>query len=235
MVYSAVASTEAPVGICAGQSTSNWSRTVYGLCQARDGGDHPLVRAFLRAVEVAAGRQGGITLSPSKPSRSLSQALISSVASTIARPRTSQRRNSVCCCRGNRRRQAAVSGKATTGRGICPVPATAGIHFAGRTKLPDQAGCTPRCPGTEPAPASQPRYAAAGTGSSERRVEGSDAAAPVSPARLRRQLGRAGDQRRPAHRQARSARRRLRPVWLRHALYSAKPVACREISIVRRG
>jgi len=38
--------------------------TVYGLCHARDRADHPLVRAFLRAVEVAAGRQGGITLSP---------------------------------------------------------------------------------------------------------------------------------------------------------------------------
>jgi len=38
--------------------------TVYGLCHARDGADHPLVRAFLRAVELAAGRQGGITLSP---------------------------------------------------------------------------------------------------------------------------------------------------------------------------
>jgi hypothetical protein len=38
--------------------------TVYGLFHSANGADHPLVRTFLKAIDVAAGVQGGATLSP---------------------------------------------------------------------------------------------------------------------------------------------------------------------------
>ncbi len=62
--YRAVRTVPAVAGNAAPDIEARTVLTVYGLCHARDGADHPLVRAFLRAVEVAAGRQGGITLSP---------------------------------------------------------------------------------------------------------------------------------------------------------------------------
>lgn len=62
--YQAVRTVPAAAGNAAPDIEARTVLTVYGLCHAPDGADHPLVRAFLRAVEVAAGRQGGITLSP---------------------------------------------------------------------------------------------------------------------------------------------------------------------------
>ena len=62
--YRAVRTVPAAAGNTAPDIEARAVLTVYGLCHARDAADHPLVRAFLRAVEVAAGRQGGITLSP---------------------------------------------------------------------------------------------------------------------------------------------------------------------------
>jgi hypothetical protein len=38
--------------------------TIHGLFHASDDPHHPLVRAFLKAIEVGAARQGGVTLSP---------------------------------------------------------------------------------------------------------------------------------------------------------------------------
>ena len=43
--------------------------TVYGLFHSADGSDHPLVRTFLKAIDVAAGVQGGATLSPTTVTR----------------------------------------------------------------------------------------------------------------------------------------------------------------------
>lgn len=62
--YQAVRTVPAAAGNAAPDIEARTVLTVYGLCHARDGADHPLVRVFLRAVEVAAGRQGGITLNP---------------------------------------------------------------------------------------------------------------------------------------------------------------------------
>lgn len=62
--YQAVRTVPAVAGNGAPDIEAQTVLTVYGLYHSYDGEDHPLVRAFLRAVEIAAGRQGGITLSP---------------------------------------------------------------------------------------------------------------------------------------------------------------------------
>src|SRR5579862_1191220 len=62
--YRAVRAVPAVASNAAPEIQARTVLTVYELCHARDGADHLLARAFLRAGEVAAGRQGEVTLSP---------------------------------------------------------------------------------------------------------------------------------------------------------------------------
>jgi hypothetical protein len=64
--YQAVRTVPASAGNASPDIEARTVLTVYGLFHASDGAEQPLIRAFLRAIEVGASRQGGATLSPTE-------------------------------------------------------------------------------------------------------------------------------------------------------------------------
>jgi hypothetical protein len=62
--YRAVRTVPAAAGNSSPTVEARTVLTVYGLFHSANGSDHPLVHTFLKAIDVAAGVQGGATLSP---------------------------------------------------------------------------------------------------------------------------------------------------------------------------
>ena len=62
--YQAIRTVPAVAGNSSPDSEARTVLTICGLFHAPDGAHHPLVRGFLKAIEIGASRQGGATLSP---------------------------------------------------------------------------------------------------------------------------------------------------------------------------
>jgi len=73
--YQAVRTIPAAAGNSSPDIEARTVLTVHGLFHASRDEEHPLVRAFRRAVEVGAERQGGAAISPLKATRSLLRAI----------------------------------------------------------------------------------------------------------------------------------------------------------------
>jgi hypothetical protein len=115
--YRAIRTVPAVAGNSSPDIEARTALTIHGLFHAPDGPDHPLVRGFLKAIEVGASRQGGATLSPVEArSISISSTDLVGAVNHLASMNVTAETLSLLLS-GERPRPAVVCASATTGHG----------------------------------------------------------------------------------------------------------------------